>query len=185
MADQLFLSYNLRGYTGSNMLRHYEKMLRKFPFSKLVKGGPVLRIVAVRNSEAPLLEKAFEPGTIDGLMEAAREYETSDAAVQVDAAWDLWQYDGDWQLTPARVTLLCYGPGFEDSDGDHLRIDLGIDTRFLPQPELANHAAMVRSNIKSLLHLVSDLDSELTVEGRRLWTESGENFAKRLQSALD
>ena len=33
MADRLFLSYTLRGFTGMNMLRHFEKMLRVFPFS--------------------------------------------------------------------------------------------------------------------------------------------------------
>ncbi|MCP5113820.1 MAG: hypothetical protein GY953_23555, partial [bacterium] len=35
MADRLFLSYCIRGYTEHNMLRHYERMLRAFPFSRL------------------------------------------------------------------------------------------------------------------------------------------------------
>ena len=30
-----------------------------------------------------------------------------------------------------------------------------------------------------------ELDKNFTVEERRLWTESGENFAERLQSALE
>ena len=32
MADQLFLSYWLRNYNESTMLRNYEKLLRLFPF---------------------------------------------------------------------------------------------------------------------------------------------------------
>jgi hypothetical protein len=43
---------------------------------------------------------------------------------------------------------------------------------------------MTQSNIKSLLKLVHDLDDVLSVSKRRLWTESGENFAEKLQEAL-
>ena len=56
MADQLFLSYRLRGFTENNMLRHYEKMLRQFPFSRLNPGGVVLRVSAVSWEEPPLIE---------------------------------------------------------------------------------------------------------------------------------
>jgi hypothetical protein len=44
---------------------------------------------------------------------------------------------------------------------------------------------MARSNIRSLLHLVRELDGALNAESRKLWTESGENFAERLQAALE
>ena len=56
MADQLFLSYRLRGFTENNMLRHYEKMLRQFPFSRLNASGSVLRVHAVSWDEPPLIE---------------------------------------------------------------------------------------------------------------------------------
>jgi hypothetical protein len=66
-----------------------------------------------------------------------------------------------------------------------MRIDFGIDERFLPQPELPNNLFMARSNVRSLLHLVHELDGNFNVMERRLWTESGENFAVRLQAALE
>jgi hypothetical protein len=44
---------------------------------------------------------------------------------------------------------------------------------------------MSESNIKSLLKLAHDLDNALTSSRRRLWTETGENFAERLQRALE
>ena len=44
---------------------------------------------------------------------------------------------------------------------------------------------MSQSNLKSLLRLVHDTDEALTVESRQLSTESGENFAERLQTALE
>ena len=43
---------------------------------------------------------------------------------------------------------------------------------------------MTESNIKSMLRLVHELDSALPVAKRKLETESGENFADRLQQVL-
>ena len=184
MADQLYLSYKLRGYTEVNMLRHYETMLRHFPFSRLAKGEVELRIVAVSFHEPPVLDHVLETPDVDGILEAARHYQLADCAVQVEAKWDLWQYEDDWKLAPARVVLMCFGPQFEDAEDEHLRIDFGIDSNFLPQPELPNQLFMVQSNVKSLLHLVHDIDNQLNVELRRLWTESGENFAEKLEAAV-
>jgi hypothetical protein len=35
MPDQLYVSYWLRGFTGPNMPRHFDKALRWFPFSQI------------------------------------------------------------------------------------------------------------------------------------------------------
>jgi len=186
MADQLFLSYRLLGYTENNMLRHYEKMLRQFPFSKLNRDGSILRVHGVSWDEPPLIEvPLLEPMDIDRLMASAKEFATGDCAVQLETKWDLWQYEKDWELAPTRVLLSCFGPRFEDEDSDHLRIDLGLDTSFLPQSEIPNSAKIVQSNIRSLLHLASELDRNLNVESKRLWSDSGDNFAERLQWTLD
>ncbi len=66
----------------------------------------------------------------------------------------------------------------------NLRIEFGIDTHFLPQRDLPDNFYMTQSNITSLLKLVHDLDDGLSVDKRLLWTESGENFAEKLQEAL-
>jgi hypothetical protein len=184
MADQLYLSYRLRGYTENNMLRHFEKMLRKFPFSRLSAGSTLLRVNAVSSTEPPLFEKAYEdPVDLDTIMAAAKEFQSGDCGVQIESFWDLWQFANDSTVAPTRVTLACFGPVYEDAEGDHLRIEFGVDSLFLPQPDIPNSVVMVQSNIRSLLHLVRDLDQTLSVERRRLWTESGENFAERLQEA--
>lgn len=186
MADQLFLSYRLRGFTENNMLRHYEKMLRQFPFSRLNAGGAVLRVNAVSWEEPPLIEFPLpDPLDIDQALASAKEFAGSDCAVQLEAKWDLWQYGKDWELTPTRVILSCFGPRFESEDTDHLRIDFGLDASFLPQPEFPNNAFMAQSNIRSLLHLAAELDRNLNVENKRLWSDSGENFAERLQWAIE
>jgi len=80
------------------------------------------------------------------------------------------------------VLLGCYGPEFENDIGDQLRFELGLDSHFLPRPGLPESAPKVKSNIRSVLRLAQELDQALPVLKRRLWTESGEDFAARLRS---
>src|SRR5947209_3610345 len=120
MADKLYLSCWLQGYTGANMLRHFEKLLGVFPFSKLAARGPVLRIYAIEPLEPPQLEREFAPGVDPAaIIQSAREFAHDDCTVEVDTAWDLWQYGDDWRLAPALVTLACFGPEFQNETGDH------------------------------------------------------------------
>lgn len=186
MSDQLYLTYRLRGFTEHNMLRHYERMLRAFPYSKLAeRRQAVLRVHAVALTEPPVLERPLlYPIEIEDLLVSAREFDYRDSAIELDAHWDLWQFNEDWALSPVNVTLGCYSPHFETGEGEHLRINLGLDVHFLPQPDKPNYLFMARSNIRSLLHLVSDLDGILSVDTRRLETDSAENFAERVQAML-
>lgn len=185
MADQLYLSYWLRGFSLQTMLRHYEKLIRTFPASRLARGLNVLHVHAVSFQEPPLLEQGFDdPLPVDTVIKTIREYATPDGGYQLDTRWDLWQYEQDWQVRPARTALCAFGPEFETDHGEHLRIEFGLDAKFLPDPELPDSAHLVQSNIRSLLRLVHDLDDALPVERRQLWSESGENFADRLQTAL-
>jgi hypothetical protein len=116
---------------------------------------------------------------------AVREYACADCGLYVDTSWDLWQFERDWVVAPSRVTLAAFSSGFESGLDDHLRIEFGIDELFLPQPELPNALFMARSNVRSLLHLVHELDKAFNAQERRLWTETGENFAEKLQAALE
>jgi hypothetical protein len=186
VADQLYLSYKLRDHTAQNMLRHYEKLLRVFPYSRLSRGASTLRINAVSPLEPPLFERSFDdPPPMDDVLAGVKEFMAADCGLYFETRWDLWQYEADWQLSPSRVTLAGFAPGFETGAEDHLRVEFGVDTLFLPQPDLPNYLFMARSNVRSLLHLVHELDRNIAAAERRLWTESGENFAEHLQSALE
>ncbi len=184
MADRLYLSYWLRGYTEHNMLRHFSAMLHKFPFSALSPRA-VLRTYAIELVEPPIAEREFAGQVdVDALLAAAAEFHQADCAYEIETAWDLWQFEDEWKIKPSELTLSCYGPLFPSELGEQLRIDFGLDAQFLPRPEIPAGLAPVRHNIQSLLHLVRDLDAALPVDKRRLWSESGENFAARLQAAL-
>lgn len=220
MADQLFLSYWLRNYNESTMLRNYEKLLRLFPFSRLAHHASTFKVLAVDANEPVVAEVPYAPPLpIDALLAVAKDFQNSDSAYRLETWWDLWQFGSEpsrsetcreqWNLAPARVTLCCFGPDFRQSpsaqepapaserpsviafpSGDDaaigcaLEIEFGLDANFLPQPDLPDSPRLIESNIKSLLKLVHDLDDALPVETRRLWSESGENFAEKLHQAL-
>ena len=162
-----------------------------FPFSPRNPADSVLRVQAVSAAEPPLEEVAFlDPIDPAAVMAAAEEFQNDDCAYIFETWWGMWTYEKDWALLPARVSLHCFGPRFNDSpagdeerQAEHLRIDFGLDTWFLPQVELPNGAWYARSNLKGLLKLVHTLDEALPVEKRALWTESGGNFAERLREA--
>ena len=190
MSDRLYLSCWTRGFSAFTMLQHYGKLLDTFPFSKLSQRPQTLRVHAVSHSEPPVVEKPFEPNVGPAeILDAARDFTGGDCSVDIESAWDLWQFDGDWKLAPAPVTISCFGPDFEkdfidQSGGDNLRIDFGLDSKFLPLPGVQGALRMQQSNIRSLLYLVTQLEQALPLSRRQLWSESGANFAEILAKAV-
>jgi hypothetical protein len=171
------------------MPQHFETLLALFPFSKLAARGPVLRVYAIEMAEPPLLEREFDRGALPAplatsIVEAAKDFVETDCCLEVEASWDLWQWDGDWKLAPAAVTILCFGSGFESDSDDNLRIEFGPDSRFLPMEGVEGSLRMGRSNLISLLHLVGDVERALPVQRRRIWSESGANFAELLAETV-
>jgi hypothetical protein len=195
MPDRLYLSLWLRGFSSVNMLRHFEQALRIFPFSKLSKTESTLRIYALEYREPPEFEEPF-PQPLDpaAVIERAKCFLNADSCYELETAWDLWRWDpgertGDkpenaWQLAPGKLTIACFGPEFDRNSDEHLRIDFGVESTFLPVPASPEGMAMIRANVQSLLRLVHDLEEKLSVERRLLWSESGENFAEKLRESL-
>ncbi len=188
MPDPLYLSCWLRGFTEHNMLRAYEKLLRLFPFSLLAKQASTFRVMAIDHTLPAVFERGvLSPPDLDAIFASARDFKNPDTSYELETWWDLWQYEagGEWRLLPARVSLSCFGPAFDNDPDDNLRVDLGPDSHFLPQPHLPNHLPMVRANVASLLKLTHDADAVLNPEKRLLWTESGANFVDRMRLALE
>jgi hypothetical protein len=195
MPDRLYLSLWLRGFSPVNMLRHYDQALRIVPFSKLARTESTLRIYALEYSEPPEFEEPF-PQPLDpaAVIERAKQFLNPDSCYELDAAWDLWRWDpggrtddkpeNAWRLAPNKLTIACFGPEFERDSDEHLRIDFGVESTFLPVPGAPEGMAMVRANVQSLLRLVHDVEEKLAVERRLLWSESGENFADKLRESL-
>lgn len=185
MSDRLYFSCETRAQTRAGILAQFGKMLDQFPFSKLARRGPVVRIYAIDHSEPPMIEREFDLGTqLEPILEAVREFLVDDCAAEIDAYWDLWQWDGDWKLAPAPVTLACFAPGFQQESNDQLRIEFGPDARFLPLANVEGGLRMGESNLKSMLKFTKDLETSINMTNRRLWSESGANFADVLRETL-
>ncbi|HEY3937851.1 MAG TPA: hypothetical protein VGL97_10495 [Bryobacteraceae bacterium] len=191
MTDHLSLSIWLEPNSRTHRLRHFETLLRLFPFSQREQPQSTICIEAVDATEPPLLERPVNgPVDVSEVLTILRDYTGDDVAYRLESWWDLWQFDNDWLLAPVRVTPACFGPEFDNGTGagpadqEDLRIDFGLDSHYLPQSEIPGEARLTESNIKSLLRLVHELDSQLPVLKRKLETESGENFADRLQQSL-
>lgn len=187
--DRLYFSCRIRNYDDGKALRQFGKMLTTFPFSKLARRGPVLRIYAIEHTEPPLVEREFPVGTESSIiLNHIGEFMRPDCAAEIDTFWDLWIFGGDWELKPAAVTLICFGPEFEHSSrirsDDHLRIEFGPEARFLPIPGVEGSLRMGQSNLRSLLKLTSDLERSLNLEWRQVWSESGANFSEVLKQAV-
>ena len=181
MPDQLCLSLWLRGFGQETMLRHFGELLRVFPFSRLRPGIVALRIYAIEFAEPALLEQAFAAeADAETVIGQAEEFQAPDCASLVDGWWELWRYQGGWQLAPAPVVLTCFGPQFDNEVGDHLRIELGPEALFLPAEGVPQAARKAQSNLRGILRLARDIRKRLPVERQSLWAESGENFAERL-----
>src|SRR5260370_21834459 len=121
------------------MLRHYETVVKLFPDSRLARQASTFKVIAVDYNEPAVLEVPYPPPVpVEGVLAAAKDFQHADTSYRLETWWDLWQFEREWELTPSRVALCCFGPEFERESGEHLEIEVGIDAHFLPQPEIPN-----------------------------------------------
>ena len=186
MADRLTLSCWLRNYHALAMIPQWERLLELFPFSRLSRRSAVFRVYAINYSEPIVFERAYPPPfDPSNAVDAAREFQHEDCAYQLECAWDLMeQGDEDWKMAPVNVSLWCFGPEFENETTDHLRVEFGLEDTFLPQPDDEASVRASHTNLRSLMHLVQEISEKLPVDRKHLWSESGVNFAGKLQAAL-
>jgi hypothetical protein len=185
MPEQLNLSCWVRDFDSVNMLGHFEELLRLFPFSRQKPGILSVRVYALEFVEPPVAEQAFTEETgVDAALDACREFENPDCVYVVEGWWDLFRFDRAWELTPVRVSLICFGPEFDNEEKDHLRIEFRAAEDLLPDTTLPEGLRKAQSNLASLVRLVHDIEEVMPVEHKRLWTESGD-FAERLEEILD
>lgn len=183
MADHVYLSLWLLGYSGLMLPRYLERALALFPFSQFQR-ETALRVLAISGSEPPLLEKLYDEAGVEAIVEDASEFLNADVAFEVDCCWEMWRKDPEWVLGPSPVTLSIYGPDFERDNGEHVRIDAGPETLYLPEASTPQSVRPVQSNVRSLLRLAEDLGAALPVERRAVWSDSAGNFADRFKEAM-
>src|SRR5665213_3548291 len=116
MSDRLYLSCWVRGFSDSNILRHFGKMLEVFPFSKLAKTGPVVRVYAISYVEPSVFERVFDPGAlVADMIASARDFVQPDCCVEIEAARDWRQDNDDRKLWHGAVMIYCDDSEFEQN----------------------------------------------------------------------
>ncbi len=70
-------------------------------------------------------------------------------------------------------------------NGDQIRIEFGVDARFLPMEGVEGSLAHGPVQFAQLCStLVSDVERNMPLERRRIWSESGVNFADLLAETV-
>jgi hypothetical protein len=192
MPDPLYLALWFPSFAESEMMTRVAAVLRQFPFSTQRPGVTYVSIHPVAWTEPTVLERRFEPGTTpEAAIEIARDLLHSDYAYTFEAFWDLWSPapGGEWTPAPSPVRFIAYGLEFEEAtyerDG-HLQVELGLDSPFLAEDARLTLATeqRVRLNIQKLVEFTSNVEKNVGISGRVLWSESEENLAQKLIARL-
>ncbi len=187
MSDRLTLSCWVRNNHPLTRLSHWEKLLALFPYSQLGDRPATVRVLAVDYQEPVQFERTYPaPVTAAALMPAFNDFQAADTAWIVETHWDLMKFEAEeeWKLGPVPVTLWSFGPEFTDEAGDHLRVEFGLEEWFLPRPEEPESIRPAQVNLLSLTRLVQEMGRALPIDRKHLWSESGVNFAEKLQAAV-
>src|SRR4051812_27964530 len=93
VTDQLFLSIWLDPQSRGSRLRHFEELLRIFPFSPREQTASVVSVHAIDMTEPPLLERPVNgPLDVSELVSFFSDYQGGDVAYRIESWWDLWQF---------------------------------------------------------------------------------------------
>ncbi len=197
MPERLYLSLWLKEYDGERVLAALGKVLEAFPFSDAQQGVRSVSVHPLDWSEPPAMEQEFAQGTeASYAMDLALEFQHPDCAYQIVVYWDLWEFrrngePGGWRRTPRAVEIFAYGPEFEgrEEERGHLELDLGLESPFLAEEEPGDFAfdygERVQANIQKLVDLTRGLSQSVRPQKRLLWTESGENFAEKIEQSFE
>ena len=187
MTDRIFLSLWLHGHSQYTVLQTLGQVLERFPVSVHDRRAS-LRVFALELVEPALIERHFEEGEVDEIILAARDFDNPDYAYETDLRWDLWEKLGTWKLAPNQLRVIAFGPDFPSDMGEHLLIDFGPEFLYRPGgasgDDVKPNWTALRSNLRSVLRLVSDCEEILPISKRLLWSDSGEDLADRIEEAL-
>ena len=192
MPDPLYLSLWFPSFDTEDMLPRALAVMEQFPYSALQPGISYVALHPVSWDEATILEQRFRPGISPAeAVQIASDVLHEDYAYLFEAYWDLWKLaeDGRWTMQPTGVKFLVHGLEFDDGayqQEGHIQVDLGLDTPFLHEDvQLTSEAeSRVRANVQKLVEFTTKAQKGSGATGRLLWSESEENFARKLISRL-
>ncbi len=200
MADQLYLSLWFPNFRLVGLASALVSVIRQFG----VVGGSS-RIAAataypISRTESPAYQRIYSENELEEsipelAVAAATELLHDDFAYEFDLIWELWSpevgggLDPVWKKVPSRVTVIGFGPEFDDGayeQNGHIRVDFGIDTPFLYEEVDLDQEAVsrVKENVQMLVAFTNAVQQHCGISSRLLWSESGESLAQKLVERL-
>ena len=222
MADQLYLSLWFPNFRFEALPAALVSVLRQFALISGEKRVAVATVYPINFTESPTYQRIYvnddraeeNPDTSGSIIEnavaEATEQLHDDMAYEFEMRWKLWspqpgrptsepsddesaQLDPLWQLHPATVRVIGFGPAFDDASFDqngHIRVDFGLDTPWVMEDSLEDDELdelaqkRIQQNIEMLLAFTLSVEKHCGISSRLLWTESGEPLAEKLIARL-
>lgn len=198
MADQMYLSLWFPNFHLDALAPAVVSVLKQFA---AVGGSPSVSASAaypISWNEAPVYQRIFvdpDEAGIDQAVAEAMELLHDDFAYEFEIKWELWApvseggLDVVWKTEPRIARVVGFGPEFDEGayeQNGHVRVDFGADTSFLHEDvELDPGAAeYVKRNVTMLVDLTNAIQANCGISSRLLWSESGENLARKLVARL-
>ena len=199
MADQLYLSLWFPNFRLGDLPEALTRVLHQ------IRADGSAKIIAASSypldwNEAAAYQRAYfleetEAAKPEFAVAEATELLHDDYAYEFETRWPLWDaesvggLDPTWRDEERAIRVIGFGPQFDEGayqQNGHVRIDLGIDTPFLEEeaPLDLESADKLKDNVQRLVDLVARIEKHCGIENRLLWSESGENLAKKLIARL-
>lgn len=200
MADQLYLSLWFPNFRLAGLAPALVSVIRQFG----VVGGSsrvaAATVYPISRTESPSYQRVYSENELEEAIPelavaAATELLHDDFAYEFDLIWELWTpeagggLDPVWKKEPSRVTIIGFGPEFDDGayeQNGHIRVDFGIDTPFLHEDVDLDIEAVsrVKENVQMLVDFTNAVQEHCSISSRLLWSESGESLAQKLVDRL-
>lgn len=200
MADQLYLSLWFPNFRLASLAPALVSVIRQFGAVGGSSRVASATVYPISHTETPSYQRIYSEDEMEEAIPelavaAATELLHDDFAYEFEVIWELWTpevgggLDPVWKKEPSRVTIVGFGPEFDDGayeQNGHIRIDFGIDTPFLHEDVDLDRQAVsrVKENIQMLVDFTNAVQEHCGISSRLLWSESGESLAQKLVDRL-
>jgi hypothetical protein len=200
MADQLYLSLWFPNFRLAGLAPALVSVIRQFGTVGGSSRVASATVYPLSSTEAPAYQRIYSENEMEEsipelAVAAATELLHDDFAYEFELTWELWAaevgggLDPVWRREPSRVTIIGFGPDFDDGSYEqngHIRVDFGIDAPFLHEDvDLDRTAATrVKENVQMLVDFTNAVQENCGISSRLLWSESGESLAQKLVERL-
>jgi hypothetical protein len=200
VADQLYLSLWFPNFRLAALPPAVVAVLRQLASAGGASAVTAAAVYPISWNEAPVYQRVYGEDEGDAAqperaVAEAMELLHDDYAYEFELKWDLWVpetlggLDTIWRQEPRALRVIGFGPDFDEASYEqngHIRVDFGTDAPFLQEdvalePEAAAH---VQQNVQKLIDVTHELQKNLSVLSRLLWSESGESLAEKLIARL-